>query len=341
MGRPGDPWTAQEAAPARVWDGEGQPVPGFRVGGRVLTVLSTPLNLRVLTALVERPMRLAELRRYAGLPAQTTLRGHLASLTQIGVISKRQTAQMPYAVENELTPMGLALLEAAEVLASWLAEAPDGPVPLESSAASGTVKAFADGWSSTIVRGLAARPMSLTELDGRIPGLSYPALERRLSSMRMAGLIEARESEGPGTPYAITTWARKAIAPLGAAVDCERTHMGERAAPLTELDVEAAFFLAMPLVGLPVNASGRCQLEVDGDARAVRSASGVNVTVEHGRIVVCDAELEPSPEEFAGGSVTRWCRALSAGEPRGLRLGGPPELPSGLIAGLHDALLAY
>ena len=52
-------------------------------------------------------MRLAELRRATGLPAQTTLRGHLASLSQIGsVIDKRPTQQMPYAVENELTPMG-------------------------------------------------------------------------------------------------------------------------------------------------------------------------------------------------------------------------------------------
>jgi len=34
--------------------------------------------------------------------------------------------------------------------------------------------------------------MKLTELDSSIPSLSYPALERRLSSMRIAGLVEAQ-----------------------------------------------------------------------------------------------------------------------------------------------------
>ncbi len=51
---------------------------------------------------------------------------------------------------------------------------------------------------------LAFKPMSLTELDSAIAELSYPALERRLSSMRMANLIEARPSRGTRIPYAVT-----------------------------------------------------------------------------------------------------------------------------------------
>src|SRR6476661_5249511 len=76
-----------------------------RPGGEALSVLAVPLNLQVLQALSERPMRLAELRKATGLPAQTTLRGHLANLTDIGLLSKRPTQQMPYAVENALTMM--------------------------------------------------------------------------------------------------------------------------------------------------------------------------------------------------------------------------------------------
>ena len=64
----------------------------FRAGEQTLLLLATPLNFMVLRALSERPMRLAELRRATGLPAQTTLRGHLASLCEFGVIEKRQTA---------------------------------------------------------------------------------------------------------------------------------------------------------------------------------------------------------------------------------------------------------
>jgi DNA-binding HxlR family transcriptional regulator len=311
----------------------------FRVGERVLALLSTPLNLRVLTALAERPMRLAELRRFAGLPAQTTLRGHLASLTELGVLRKRPTAQMPYSVENELTAMGLALLDVAEVLGRWLSDAPDGPITLESAVAAGTVKAFVDGWGSTIVRGLAPGPMLLTELDRHIPELSYPALERRLSSMRMAGLVEAQESEGAGTPYALTPWARRAIAPLGEAVECERTHMAERAAPLTRLDVEAGFLLAMPLVGLPGHASGDCQLEVEPGAESLDGEAGVRVTVERGRIVACESELGPRPGEYAIGTPARWCRAIRKDSADLLRVGGERRVLDGLVAGLHAALV--
>jgi DNA-binding HxlR family transcriptional regulator len=310
-----------------------------RVGERVLTVLSTPLNLRVLKALSERPMRLAELRRYAGLPAQTTLRGHLASLTELGVLRKRPTASMPYSVENELTAMGIALLGVAEILGRWLLAAPEGAVALESAAATGTVKAFVDGWGSTIVRGLAPGPLTLTELDRRIPELSYPALERRLSSMRMAGLVVAEESEGAGTPYPLTPWARRAIAPVGAAVECERNYLGERAAPLTRLDIEAAFLLAMPLVGLPRTASGYCQLEVEPSAELLDSGAGVRVTVEHGRVVACDSELDPQPGEYAVGTPARWCKAIRKDKADVLRLGGDRRVVDGLVTGLHTALL--
>jgi DNA-binding HxlR family transcriptional regulator len=338
LSRPADPSTGEDATPAAAPAAEGTGL-RFRVGERVLMVVSTPLNLRVLKVLAERPMRLAELRRYAGLPAQTTLRGHLATLTELGVLRKRPAVQMPYSVENELTPMGHDLLDVAEVLARWLREAPDGPVALESGPATGTVKAFVDGWRSTIVRRLAAGQMSLTELDRLIPALSYPALERRLSSMRMAGLVEAQLSEGAGTPYALTTWARKAIAPLGAAVECERAHMAEHAAPLTRLDIEAAFLLAMPLVGLPRDASGQCQLEVEPGREVLDGGAGVRVTVERGRVVACDSELGPRPGEYAVGTAGRWCRAIRKDKAELLSVGGDRNVVAGLIAGLHATLL--
>lgn len=308
-----------------------------RAGERVLAVLSTPLNLRVLQALSDRPMRLAELRRSAGLPAQTTLRGHLASLGEFGVVNKRPTTEMPYAVENELTPMGHEMLEVAARLESWLEGAPDGPISLESGAR-GVVKAFIDGWSSTMMRGLATRPMPLTELDREIPDLSYPALERRLSSMRMAGLIEARPAPGGGTPYEVTEWARRGVLPLAAASNCERAHIGEMAAPVTKEDVEAAFLLATPLVELPPDAEGSCQLEVEVEPGGSREPAGVRVAVERGRIASCDSELRPPSGNYAIGSPARWFRAILEGTVDLLRFGGGEELPKAIVSGLHDAL---
>ena len=330
---------ADSAAAAGQVAAGGHPERRFRAGERILLLLATPLNFLVLRALAERPMRLADLRRATGLPPQTTLRGHLASLCELGLIDKRQTAQMPYAVENELTQMGHDLLLVADLLENWLAQAPDGPVALESGRARGVVKAFVDGWSSTMMRGLAARPMSLTELDRGITELSYPALERRLSSMRMAGLIEVREGLGVGTPYGVTEWARRGIAPLALAADRERAHLRHRAAPLDRIDIEAAFLLALPLVGLPSDVAGLSQLEVEADPRAVHGQAGVRVTVERGRVVACDSELGPSPGDYAVGSAAKWFSAIRDGTTGLLRFGGRQRMAERLVSGLHAALM--
>lgn len=306
-----------------------------RAGGLALSVLATPLNFQVLRALAEHPMRLAELRKRTGLPAQTTLRGHLANLSDLGVLSKRPTQQMPYAVENELTPMGRELLEVAERLQLWLSQAPDGPISLENGAAKGAVKALTDGWGSTMMRALAARPLSLTELDSAISDLSYPALERRLSSMRIAGLVEAQPSKGAGTPYAVTEWARRGVAPIAAASHCEQVHLGSKSAPVTQLDIEAAFLLATPLVGLREPVAGLCQLEVEPMAGLIPQPTGVQVVVENGKVVSCVSRLEPDPPAYAAGSAAKWFDAVRGGKVGELRFGGSRRIAEDLVAGLH------
>ncbi len=316
-----------EPRPRRSWAGE-----------RPLTILATPLNFMILRALAEQPMRLADLRRETGLPAQTTLRGHLGSLEQLGVLCKRPTDQMPYAVENALTPMGRELLDVAAALERWLNRAPEGPVALDTAAGKGIVKALVDGWGSTIMRSLGAAQMSLTELDRLIPELSYPSLERRLSSMRMAGLIEACESRGAGTPYAITDWARRGVVPVVAASKCERIHLQGRASPITQADIEAAFLMATPLIGLPTTTTGTCQLEVEADPTEAREQAGISVTVERGRVIYCNSELGSAPGDFAVGSAGRWVSAIRDGTASLLRFGGNRRVAEGVVIGLHAAM---
>lgn len=282
-------------------------------------------------------MRLAELRQATGLPAQTTLRGHLGCLEEVGAVAKRPTRRMPYAVENELTPLGEQLLDVARSLEGWLQQAPKGPIGLDSGAAKGVVKAFVDGWGSTIVRNLATRPMSLTELDREIIELSYPALERRLSSMRMAGLVEAQPGDGSGTPYALTEWARRGVRPLAAAVRCERVHMGRRAAPVTETDIEGAFLLATPLVGLPDQSTGICQLEVEA-APGLRGQSGVKVEVDRGKVVACDCGLAEGPPSYAVGTTTKWFTAITEGALAELRFGGGRQFAESFVFAMHLTL---
>jgi DNA-binding HxlR family transcriptional regulator len=332
-----DPLTGEAAADPN-GEGVGSPSPEsrFRAGQRVLTLLATPLNFMILRALAEQPMRLADLRQATGLSAQTTLRGHLANLSEIGVLDKRPTSQMPYAVENELTDLGHDLLDVADRLECWLNQAPQGPISLETGAAKGVVKAFVDGWGSTIMADLATRPMSLTELDRRIADLSYPALERRLSSMRLAGLIEPRPADSAGTPYAVTEWARLGVVPLATATRCERVHLARRAPPLTHGDIEAAFMLALPLVGMPPDVAGSCQLQVEADA-VVGERAGVRVEIERGKVVACASGFTSNAGAFAIGSASTWFVAIKDGKAELLSTDGS-QLAEGLVIALHSAL---
>ncbi|HEY2717529.1 MAG TPA: winged helix-turn-helix transcriptional regulator [Solirubrobacterales bacterium] len=311
----------------------------LRAGVRPLVILATTLNFLIIRALANGPLRLAELRRATGLPAQTTLRGHLSSLAALGVVAKRPASEMPYAVENELTPAGRELLCVAESLEAWLNRAPEVPLSLETGSGKGVIKAFVDGWGSTILGTLAQRPMSLTELDSVIPALSYPALERRLSSMRMAGLVEAAPTtHGSGTPYAVTEWARQGVAPLVAAGKCEQLQMQPLAAPVTETDVEAAFMLSVPLVGLPREAAGRCHLTVEGDSAKGRGRSGVEVIVEAGTVIGCVTDLASEPGQYATGSPATWFTAVLDARHELLDYAGG-NLPVQLVHGLHQALV--
>jgi DNA-binding HxlR family transcriptional regulator len=310
-----------------------------RAGSLALTVLATPLNFQILQALALHPMRLTELRKATRLPAQTTLRGHLANLTKLGVLRKRPTQQLPYAVESELTPMGRELLEVAERLEQWLGLAPDGPITLESGAAKGAVKALVDGWGSRMMRALAMRPLSLTELDSVISDLSYPSLERRLSSMRMAGLVEAQPGKGVGTPYVVTEWARRGVAPIAAASHCELVHLGPTRVPVTTVDIEAAFLLTIPLVGLPEPVAGLCQLEVEPTAGLVPQSTGVQVVIKQGCVVSCVSQLEPNPPAYAAGSAVKWFSAVSDGKLADLRFGGSSNIAEDVVTGLHSAFL--
>jgi hypothetical protein len=182
------------------------------------------------------------------------------------------------------------------------------------------------------------RPMSLTELDREIAELSYPALERRLSSMRMASLIEAQPSRGTRIPYVVTEWARQGVVPLAAASRCERLHLGEGAAPVTQADIEAAFMLATPLVELEEELGGRCRLEVEA-APGLRKEAGVEVSVEAGAVVGCQIGFGGDPDAVATGSTASWFSAIVDRRPELLRFAGARQLAEGLVRGLNRALI--
>jgi DNA-binding HxlR family transcriptional regulator len=311
---------------------------GERAGTRALTLLSTPIDVHILRALAARPKALIDLRREVGSPPQTTMRAHLRTLTETGIATKRPQNAFPGALDIELTASGHDLWAVAEGLRSWLAVAPGGPVQLGSAAAKSAIKALVDGWSTSIVRALAAKPLSLTELDSIISGLSYPSLERRLGAMHLAGQIEKTPGSGRGTPYAVTEWLRHAVAPLAAAARWERLNVAQQTTPITRLDTEAAFLLAIPLLTLRPDLSGACRLAVELQAGTGDRVAGVVVTVNEGQVASCVTRLQREADAWVSGPGHAWLQAVIERDTDQLEIGGHCDLARALLDGLHDAL---
>jgi len=309
-----------------------------RSGAQTLALLAVPLTCQLLRALAAGPKQQAELRREAGSPAQTTLRGQLRKLVDLGAVVKHRRNRFPGVLEYELAEPGRDLLFVIDALECWLANAPGRPLPLGSNEAKAAVKSLAEGWTTSMLRALAAGPLTLTELDRVISDLPYPSVERRLGAMRLAQQIEARPGEGRGTPYAVTDWLREGIAPLAAAARWERLHMPENTAPIARLDAEAAFLLVMPLLRLPTEASGSCRMAVELPNNREPRLAGVLVEVAQGRIASCTSRLQGNPDAWALGSPAGWLGAVIEHDPARLELGGDCALARALLDGLHRAL---
>ena len=310
---------------------------GARSGAQTLLLLATPLNVLILRALADGPKQQAELQRETGSPAQTTLRAQLKRLVEIGAIGKHRRNRFPGVLEYELTSPGRQLLFVIDVLERWLDNAPEAPLPLGGSAAKSAIKALADAWSTRVLRVLAAGPLCLTELDGVIGSLSYPALERRLAAMRLVGQVERRASNGRGTPYAVTRWLRQGVAPLAAAMRWERCHMAASTPAISRIDIEAAFLLALPLLLLPQDISGTCRMAVEVP-NGEQALAGVIARIDQGAVDFCSTRLAGSADAWALGAPAAWLDAVIEPDPGRLELGGDGALARALVDGLHRAL---
>jgi DNA-binding HxlR family transcriptional regulator len=292
----------------------------------------------LLEDLAEGPRPLIELRAAGSLP-QTTMRGHLRDLTTIGVVEKHRSSGFSGGVDYSLTSTGHEFLGISKPLATWLSSAPRDDVTLGTAAAQRAIKALLAGWTAGMVRVLAARALSLTQLDRVVNSLGYPALERRLSAMRLVGLVEPASGNGRGTPYAATDWLRAAVAPLATAARWERLQLPRAAPPITARDVEAVFLLALPLAELPPAATGTCQLVVRSANRAGAPAAGVLAEIRDGVLHNTETRLEATADGQILGSSDAWFAALLDGDLGGLELVGDPALSGGVVEGLIQALM--
>ena len=310
----------------------------MRAGAGALSLLSVPLNVHLLCALEEEERALANLSHTVGLPPASTLRAYLRTLDSWGLVERRQEGAFPGAVSYALTEPGEKLVQTGDVLQRWLKTAPKGAMALGSPAAKRVVKALVDGWDVAIVRALAARPCTLTELDRLIPQVSYPALERRLTAMRKIGLIEGRRSgNGRGTPYEATAWLRESVAPVVAATAWERRHAPDKTSAIGRLDVEATFLLALPILRLADDLSGSCRLAVElrgqGDARY----AGATATIADGRLSVT-ARIGGAVDAWVTGTPIDWFRWVT-GRHEEVEIGGDHRLALAVAEGLRETLV--
>lgn len=300
-------------------------------------LLATPLNYRLLRALSTGPKQQADLWGESGSPSQSTLRAQLKRLVELNVIDKHRRNEFPGVLEYELTVSGRDLLFVASVLEHWLGKSPNGPLPLGDGPAKAAVKALAESWSTTMLHALAAGPLSLTELDNRINSISYPALERRLNTLRLAKQIEALPANGRATSYAVTGWLREGVAPLTAATRWEQQHMPQSAPPIAALDAETSFLLAVPPLQAPKNLSGICSLAVEPSANNEEPAV-VTIEIYGGRVARCATSFDEAPSASVSGPASAWLAALIDRATDRLKIGGDKALARPLLDCLHDEM---
>jgi DNA-binding HxlR family transcriptional regulator len=309
-----------------------------RCGAYTLIQLALPLNCLILRALGEGTSRLVDLRRAAGVPAQTTLRVHLKRLEQLGAIAAQRGDRFPGALEYELTDAGQELLEVAAPLEHWLEKAPEGPLAPGSSAAKAAIKALVEGWSTCMLRALAVKPFTLTQLDEVIGTINYPSLERRVAAMRLTGQLEAQEGDGRGKAYGVSAWACQAVAPIIAATRWERRHLAASTPPIEPVDAEAAFLLTMPLLRPSAEVAGSIRLTAEIANDKQRDFAGVLATAREGQIVACTTELDGHADARISASPPAWLAAVIDRDPGGLQLGGDRSLVGAVLDELGNAL---
>jgi DNA-binding HxlR family transcriptional regulator len=266
------------------------------------------------------------------------MRVYSRTLVEIGTLERQRQAAFPGTVEYASTESGRALLAIGQILERWLQEAPVGPISLGTTASKSATKALVEGWSTNIIRALAAKPLSLTDLNRLIPRISYPSLERRLGALRLADLVEPYPGEGRGTPYRATPWLRRAIVPLAAGAWWERRYLAEPP-QIGRLDVEAAFLLAIPLIELPPEVSGKCRLAVEIQSGSSPVFAGVLICVEDGKVISCSSRLEGEAEGWASGSASSWMRRMN-GQEADLEIGGDADLVREIVEAIRKSALA-
>lgn len=313
-----------------------------RAGSKCLSIFTHPLNVRVLRAFKNGPLRPAELEKSLGWAPQSSLRVAAGDLRDLGALARvERSAESPDPFPRaplELTSAGNALIGVADALEEWLQRGPEEAVTLTDDIAHGTVRVLNTAWDSGVIRVLAECPVTLAELSADIADVNYPALKRRLGKLRTTQLVAPADSGRAA--YQASTWLRLAVTPLAAAIRWEHSYL-PHSTPLTQEDVEAACFLTLPLAQLSEKASGACTLFViaseGGDGK--QESLGVTLEVVRGKIVSCEGGAPRKPSTWALGSIDAWLDAVLEDKSSKLRVSGAaPRLAVSVVQAFSEVV---
>jgi hypothetical protein len=238
-----------------------------------------------------------------------------------------------------ITPGGRQAIFVGNVAERWLGEAPGRGRVLNSREGQAALSALIDAWSATVVHAVAAGPTTRGGLEQALgaPGPFDTPVEDLLERMRAADLLETKPGEHGDLLYSPTEWLRKGLAPLLVATRLELRDPPPEAVALKQLDVEAVFRLALPLLRLPEDASGTCALAVELGPGGSSGPVGVTVRVDAGRILGCEAGLDGAADARALASAENWLNTLIAPDTKSVHTSGDRLLAGLLLAELHGS----
>jgi DNA-binding HxlR family transcriptional regulator len=325
--------------------GAGDPVAGrLQAGGRALLVLADPVSVSILRQLASGPLESGELLDRVDFVSRSTYFERMRDLEELSLVKRTRRGDVPPVAECRLATAGERLLPVADHLDAWLARNPRGPLELGEVYATAAVKALAVAWGSTLLRWLAEKPRSLTELEQLINVFGYRKLERIVRDLVAAGLLERTVTTARPSLYGVTEWTRWAAGLLTAAMRWERDEVPKRSASVTTTEAEGVMLLGLPLIELPSPESGTCALFVDADPpQREKILGGALVRLLDGRPVAWKAVggLEHGAADFEAdcwvrGSTAAWLGTHARPFGVSFHTGGDADLAENVMAALRE-----